>query len=263
LFGWAADLLARHRAAGDALNGLWLGHPLHPAVSDLPVGAMTSAALLDAAGHDRAARLAILTGLTGMVISAPAGVADAADATGRPRRYATVHGTLMTGSALAYAASLVLRLRSQPATRMARLLSWMGYAALTAGGYVGGDLTYRLGNQVDRHAWRSARTGWQPVDAKEIPDGTLVRVMVGGEPLAALREGDTIRAIHATCTHRGAPLDRGTVENSCVRCPWHGSMFRLADGRVVRGPAIYSQPAYEIRPAVGGGYEARAVAVSG
>ena len=74
-----------------------------------------------------------------------------------------------------------------------------------------------------------------------------------------VREGDVIRAIHATCSHAGGPLDKGTMVDGCVTCPLHGSRFRMADGGVVNGPAVYEQPRYEVRALDGGGFEARRV----
>jgi nitrite reductase/ring-hydroxylating ferredoxin subunit len=32
-----------------------------------------------------------------------------------------------------------------------------------------------------------------------------------------------------------------------LTCPWHGSVFRLADGSVACGPATVTQPAFETR----------------
>ena len=57
------DAFATRRPLKDLLNGTWLGHPVHPVITDVPVGAMTVAALLDATGHDGAADLAVATGL--------------------------------------------------------------------------------------------------------------------------------------------------------------------------------------------------------
>ena len=64
-------------------------------------------------------------------------------------------------------------------------------------------------------------------------------------------------ALHAVCAHAGGPLAQGTVVDGCIQCPWHGSRFRMSDGHVRRGPAVYDQPSYEIRGAEGGGYEVR------
>ena len=255
---WLASLFARSRRAKDVLNGTWLGHPVHPAVTDVPVGAMTVATILDLTGHDRAADIAVATGVAGMAASAPTGAADAVDAYGKPQVAATVHATLMVGSLAAYVTSLALRAGPRGGRPLAKLLGLAGYAALTAGAYVGGDLTYRLGNQVDRHAFRGASRKWKALDVSEVPEGQLVKAMHGSDPLVLLRDGEDIRAIHATCAHAGGPLHEGTLVDGCVECPWHGSRFRLVDGGVVQGPAVYDQPAYEVRRTPDGGLEARA-----
>lgn len=254
---WLGPILAERRRVKDALNGTWLGHPVHPAVTDVPVGAMTVAAVLDLAGHDRAADVAIATGIAGMTASAATGAADAVDAYGRPQVLATVHASLMAGSLAAYVASFALRAGPRGARPLAKLLALAGYGALTAGAYVGGDLTYRLGNQVDRHAFRTLRRTWKALDIAEVPEGRLVKAMLGSEPLVLYREGETILALHATCAHAGGPLDKGTLVDGCVECPWHQSRYRLRDGHVAQGPAVYDQPRYEVRRAEDGGLEAR------
>ena len=75
-----------------------------------------------------------------------------------------------------------------------------------------------------------------------------------------VRVGETVNAIHAVCAHAGGPLAEGTFVDGCIECPWHGSRFRLSDGHLRRGPSVYDQPAYEIRPAEAGGYEVRRAA---
>lgn len=251
-------VLHERRPLKDLLNGTWLGHPVHPAVTDVPVGAMTVAALLDATGQDTAADLAVATGLAGMLASAATGAADAVDTYGKPKVLATVHGTLMVSSAAAYALSLLLRV--VPGGRpLARLLAWAGYGALTAGAYVGGDLTYRLGNQVDRHAFDSTSSKWKALDVREVPAGALVKAKAGADTLVLYRaaDGDPITAIHAVCSHEGGPLDKGTIVDGCVECPWHQSRFELASGHVRQGPAVYDQPRFEVRETEDGGLEAR------
>jgi nitrite reductase/ring-hydroxylating ferredoxin subunit len=151
---------------------------------------------------------------------------------------------------------MALRLGPRGGRPVARLLAVAGYGAMTAGAYLGGDLTYRFGNQVNRHAFRSGGAKWKALDVQEVPENTLVKAMLGSEPLVLFRDGETIHALHATCAHAGGPLNKGTLVGDCVECPWHGSRFRLRDGRVMRGPTVYDQPAYEVR-AVDGGLEAR------
>ena len=253
---WLGDAFGHARPVKDALNGTWFGHPVHPVMTDVGIGAMTMAAVLDLSGQDTAADLAVATGMAGMVASAATGAADAVDAYGEPQVYATVHATLMVGSLAAYLASMALRLGPRGGRPVARLLAVAGYGAMTAGAYLGGDLTYRFGNQVNRHAFRSGGAKWKALDVQEVPENTLVKAMLGSEPLVLFRDGATIHALHATCAHAGGPLNKGTLVVACVECPWHGSRFRLRDGRVMRGPAVYDQPAYEVR-AVDGGLEAR------
>ena len=44
-------------------------------------------------------------------------------------------------------------------------------------------------------------------------------------------------ATQATCTHKGGPLNEGTLEGSTVTCPWHGTQYNVCTGEVLRGPA--------------------------
>jgi nitrite reductase/ring-hydroxylating ferredoxin subunit/uncharacterized membrane protein len=244
---WIAAAFARTRPAKDLLNGVWLGHPVHPAVTDVPMGALTVGTVLDLAGHRRAADIAIATGVAGMLASAATGAADAVDAYGRPQVHATVHASIMVGSLAACLASLGLRAASSGLRPLAVVLSMAGAAGVAAGSYVGGELAYGSGNMVDRHAWQSGAARWRRLDVDDVPAGQLVRAMAGPDALVLYREGEAIHAMDATCAHAGGPLDRGSVDDGCVQCPWHGSRFRLIDGRVVRGPSVYDQPAYEVR----------------
>ena len=250
------------RPLKDVLNGTWLGHPVHPVVTDVPVGAMTVAAVLDVAGQDTAADIAVLTGLASMAASAATGAADAVDTYGKPQVYATVHATLMVSAFAAYAGSAVLRLGPRALRPAARLLSFAGYGAMAAGAYVGGELVFRQGNQVDRHAFDSHSTKWKALDVSEVPAGTLVKAKAGADTLVLYRaaDGDPITALSSVCAHEGGPLDKGEIVDGCVECPWLGSRFNLADGHVARGPAVYDQPVFEVRETADGGLEARRAA---
>ncbi len=262
---WLEGVFETTRPAKDLLNGTWLGHPLHPTITDVPVGAMTVAALLDVAGEDRAADLAVATGVAAMTASAVTGLADGVDTYGTPQVYATVHATLMASSLVAYTGSLVLRMGPRVLRPLAVATSMAGYAALAAGAYVGGELVYRQGNQVDRHAFETASTKWKPLDVSEVPAGKLVKAKAGTDTVVLYRaaEGASVTALHAVCAHAGGPLDKGTVVDGCVECPWHGSRFRLADGHLQRGPAVYDQPLFEVRETAEGGLEARRVVPAG
>jgi uncharacterized membrane protein len=129
-------------AVADALRGTWLGHPLHPMLTDLPIGFWTSATILDLVGGRRSARAArALVGL-GVVSALPtalAGSVDWRDLKGAPSRVATVH-------AAANVAALTLYAWSWSARRRHRLvgiaLGLAGATAATIGGYLGGELVF-------------------------------------------------------------------------------------------------------------------------
>jgi nitrite reductase/ring-hydroxylating ferredoxin subunit len=118
---------------------------------------------------------------------------------------------------------------------------------------------------VSRHAFRGAGTKWIKLDTGDvrdlatIPEATPTKAKAGINDLVLIRVADTIHAMHAVCSHAGGPLAQGKVVDGCVECPWHGSRFRMTDGHVRRGPALYDQPSYEIRAAEGGGYEVRRI----
>lgn len=254
------EALAAVGPVKDALNGTWLGHPLHPALTDLPVGALLVAGALDLAGEDDGADGALAIAIAGMVAAATAGVADYADTYGTSRRRSTVHAALMGSSLVLAVASLALRLAGGLLRPAGVALSTLSIGTMTIGAWLGGEIVYGLGNGVDRHAWLSLRQGWRRLSAGDLPEGIPTKADLEGVPLVVVRDGATVRALHDTCAHAGGPLSEGRLEAGCVVCPWHGSTFRLVDGHVERGPSAYDQPAFEVRAAAAGGYEARPLA---
>jgi nitrite reductase/ring-hydroxylating ferredoxin subunit len=92
--------------------------------------------------------------------------------------------------------------------------------------------------------------GWTTVGRLEdLPDGRGLRHVVDDLQLLVVRVGDRVFALGNRCTHQGAPLDRGALRTASpmsVTCPAHGSMFRLEDGRVMRGPAMRPLPCFEV-----------------
>ena len=92
---------------------------------------------------------------------------------------------------------------------------------------------------------------------RSIPEGRLVKARLGINALVVVRTGPTVLALHDQCAHAGGPLSGGSLEGDSVVCLWHASRYRLADGRVTRGPSVYDQPAYDVRRTEAGGWEAR------
>jgi nitrite reductase/ring-hydroxylating ferredoxin subunit/uncharacterized membrane protein len=251
------------RPLKDFLNGTWLGHPVHAAITDVPIGALTATVILDLANQRAAADITLVLGVLAMLGAALAGFADYTDTDGSARVRASLHSTLMIVALVVYLVSIAQR-AGDPADRTVPVvLSIVGYLILTAGAYVGGDVVYVLGNMVSRHAFRGAGRKWLPLeiggvtDLAALPEGEPVRAKLGINSLVLVRVAGTVHALHETCAHAGGPLAEGRVVDGCIECPWHGSRFRLRDGTVAQGPAVYDQPRYEVRPAEAGGWEAR------
>jgi nitrite reductase/ring-hydroxylating ferredoxin subunit/uncharacterized membrane protein len=260
---WASALFRPIRPIKDLLNGRWLGHPLHAATTDLPIGLLLGAVILDLVGQRGAADVVLVTTIVTMLLSAVSGLADYSDTSGTALTRATLHSTLMVVALALLVISAVIR-AGDPADRTVPVaLSLVGFLIVTAGAFVGGDVVYVFGNMVSRHAFRGAGTKWIKLDTGDVsdlaalPDATPTKMRAGINDLVVIRQGDTVHALHAVCAHAGGPLDQGTIVNGCVECPWHGSRFRLTDGLVRQGPSVYDQPSYEIRAAEGGGYEVR------
>jgi nitrite reductase/ring-hydroxylating ferredoxin subunit/uncharacterized membrane protein len=260
---WLAALFRPLGPVKDLLHGRWLGHPLHGATTDLPIGLLLGTVVLDLVGQRAAADIALAATVLAILLAATSGLADYADTDGTARTRATTHATLMTVGLVVLLVSLALR-AGDPADRTIPVaLSIVGFLVITAGAFVGGDVVYVLGNMVSRHAFRGAGTKWIKLDTGEVadlaalPEATPTKMRAGINDLVVVRIADTVHAMHAVCAHAGGPLEKGSVVDGCLECPWHASRFRLADGRVVRGPSVYDQPSYEIRAAEGGGYEVR------
>ncbi|WP_394813332.1 Rieske 2Fe-2S domain-containing protein [Streptomyces johnsoniae] len=236
--------------ARDVLHGTWLGHPVHPLMVQVPMGTWLSAAVLDLApGRRRGAGALVAVGLATAAPAAVAGWADWADLRKPQMRVGLVHAAANSAAIALYAASLTARLRGR---RMAgRGLGFAGLTVVSLGGALGGHLAYRQAAGVN-HAEPVpdlVEPGWHRLgDLGEFPVGQPVQRTIGDVPVLVVRETDAVvRVLADRCSHQAGPLSQGEVEDGCVRCPWHGSVFRLADGWHVGGPATAPQPAFETR----------------
>lgn len=240
------SVLPRGRAK-DVLHGVWLGHPLHPLLTDLPIGFWTSAWVLDIVGGRRAQPAAdtlVGLGVASALPTAASGLADWSELFEPERRAGAVHALANVAATGLYAASWLARRRGRRARGVA--LGMAGAAAATVGGFLGGHLSYRRAAGVNRAA-AAPDADWADVDL----DGALgaekaTPADLDGAPLAAVGLAGGPTALFARCSHLGGPLQEGEVVDGCLRCPWHGSTFRATDGTVVRGPATAPQPAYEL-----------------
>lgn len=245
---WASQLTSPD-GIKNALSGSWLGHQLHPMATDLPIGAWTMASALDLTGgettRDAAQRLVGI----GVLTSAPAalsGASDWSETYGKDQRVGLIH-------AVGNAAATSLQVTSWMVRRNGRHklgagLSLLGLASTLSSAYLGGHLSFSKGVGVNHTAFQSRSTQWIDVAAEaEVEEGQLMRVMAKNTPVMLTRHSGELRALSATCSHAGGPLNKGHIENDCVVCPWHQSKFRLTDGTPVRGPAGSAQPVWDVR----------------
>jgi len=240
------------QAAKNALHGVWLGHPLHPVLTDVPVGAWTTAIALDAAaaasgdsGYARAADLAIAVGLTGAVGAAVTGLTDWSETSGKSRRIGLVHGLMNVAATTLFAASYVLRKRGSRAQGQA--CSATGYAVSMAAAYLGGTLVYDERIGVTHAAIEMPEDFVAIADSSALADNTMIRAKSGDTDVVLARQHGRACALAHPCTHLGGPLSEGTLKEGSVVCPWHGSEFALDDGRVLNGPATENQTCLLVR----------------
>ena len=250
----------RPRVVKNALSGTWLGHRFHPLMVPLPIGFWTGALLFDLVATRRArwaADTLVGAGIAAAVPTAAAGLSDWADAEPDGRRVGLVHASCNTLALLCYSSSLVARLLG--ARKAGVGLGLAGAAAISVGGYLGGHLSYVQAVGVEKKRFAGGPSSWTPVlEEAELEDGRPRVARAGDTEVLLVREGNRLHALWASCTHECGPLVEGRFADGNVTCPWHGSTFRLADGKVVRGPAAASQPVYETRVTDGGKIEVRA-----
>ena len=241
------------REVKNILHGTWLGHPLHPALVNVPIGAWTAALALDAmesisgrrelgAGADTA----IAVGLVGAAGAALSGLTDWSAVNGRARKVGLLHGLLNLGATTLYVTSLVLRRKQRRSA--GKGFAMLGFAVSNTAAYLGGHLVF--GEQIGvNHALAQdmPKEFVTVLPDAELPEGEMKRVDAGGVPVLLVRREGNVCALAHTCSHAGGPLSEGKLEGDVVQCPWHGSRFNVRDGSVVDGPATFPQPCFEAR----------------
>jgi nitrite reductase/ring-hydroxylating ferredoxin subunit len=237
----------------DALHGVWLGHPLHPVLTDVPIGMWGAAAVLDLMpGTGPAPAVLIASGVAAAVPTAATGWADWSQLHKPQQRVGVVHAVANIAGLGLYTASLAARMRGR--TIRGKTLAFMGLGAVMAGGYLGGHLAFRQAAGVNHTSdlLDLFPSGWQGIGRlEELSDGELTKRTVAGIDLLVMRRGQHVDVLADKCTHLSGPLSEGTFKveggQGCVVCPWHGSTFRLNDGGVVHGPTTSPQPSFDVR----------------
>jgi nitrite reductase/ring-hydroxylating ferredoxin subunit len=230
-------------------------------LAQLPVGAWTSAALVDVvalalppgetrAGADRAARALLGIGLAAAPATAAAGVTDWSKLLPEQQRVGLVHASANTVALGLLTASFVRRGRGGGA---GRLLGLLGVGAAAAGAGIGGHLAYRwaAGPNHAQDVPHVSPSEWTDVGAlEEFAQRAPVLRHVGDTPVVVVRQGSTVTVLADHCSHLSGPLHEGQLVedrgDTCIVCPWHGSTFVLEDGAVRHGPATAPQPGFDV-----------------
>ncbi len=241
----------------DFLNGVWLGHSLHAVLVDVVVGAATGVLLLDVLrlffgveGLETAATwvmgLAWVAGI-GSLITGLTELKDT-DPNTATRDVTILHGLINFVGTGGFAFSTMQRANGNHDLGFWALV--VGLLVIGVGGYIGGHLVFKYGYSVNYNAFskgKRAKDFTAVLPAAELPEDTPTKASFGTTAVVLVRRGDVVHALKNTCSHAGGPLSEGTLRGDTIECPWHASVFQLADGKVVHGPATTRQVRYRAR----------------
>jgi nitrite reductase/ring-hydroxylating ferredoxin subunit/uncharacterized membrane protein len=236
-------------SVNEVLSGTALGHPLHPPLTDVVIGAWTSAVALDWLGGQRggpAADQLVALGVLSAIPTAAAGLNDWATLDGPNRRLGLVHGTTNVVATGLFGASWLAR--SAGHRFLGRALALAGYGTVSVGAFLGGHLSFRRGVGVDHTAFLEGPEVWTSVaDEASVKESEPLLVKTADVEIVLVRERGSLYALLERCAHQGGPLHEGRLEDGCIVCPWHSSRYRLSDGAALSGPTAHPQPALQVR----------------
>src|SRR2546429_1061691 len=205
------------------LNGTWFGHPLHPAITDVPVTAWVLTALFDiiwlithSTWSGYAAFVTVIVGLLGALGAIVTGLTDWSDTYGSERSFGFIHALFNSLATLLYLVSFILRLLAGPGDSIsAAIIGFVGLARVSYAAYLGGEMVFTKGTGVNHTAWEMGSEDYEavmPLESGE--ENKLYRVTLAGVPVVLLRQELQLYAISATCPHAGGPLDEGTLQEN-------------------------------------------------
>ena len=236
----------------DVLHGVWLGHPLHPSLIVVPLGSWISATVLDLLpGNRRAAQTLVGIGVVSALPTAAAGAADWSDLHRQQQRTGLVHATANMVALALQVSSWRARRRGEQARGV--LLSLTAMSVGGVGAYLGGHLAYRQSAGMNHaeeapHVLPEDFTRLCALD--DLPEGRPVRMVLDTIPVFVLRRGRQVDVLYDLCAHLSGPLSEGELsgdgDEACIQCPWHGSVYRIRDGQVQRGPTTHPQPVLQV-----------------
>lgn len=262
LGAWVAGVMdafyRRVRPLQSLLNGTWLGHPIHPMITGVAIGAWSVAVAFDVigivdpgAGLSGAAAVALWIGVASAAVSILSGLTDFKDTYGLEQRVGILHALVMGVVTILFIASGLVRLAGPIDSGTGRVLGFVGIALLLVGGFLGGEMSFGFGSMVDHNAFREPLDDFVTIGPVSDLNEGLNYAEADGRPILLVRHGELVTGIGDVCSHAGGPLHEGKLQGDEVTCPWHGSRFRTADGSVRRGPATFPQPRYEVRVVAG------------
>ena len=239
----------------NALDGTPLELPLHPALTDVPLGSWSATLVFDAldlatgrAAMRNTADATLALGIAGGVAAAVTGFSDWRYLSGGSRRMGMAHAILNSAGLALAVASLALRATGN--RNAGRLAFLVGFSLTGSSAHLGGELSYKYGLRVNRNAFepQGPEDFVAVMPESELPTTGTRHVSVGDvDVLLARATSGEIRALSNTCNHLGGSLSEGVREGDTVVCPWHGSRFDLRTGKPEDGPAIFPQSRYETR----------------
>lgn len=238
------------------LHGTWLGHPLHPVITDVPLGAWTASTALDlyeiSTGDERfspGADVALKIGLVGAAGAAVAGFSDWHFTYEKPRRVGAMHALVNVAATACFVGSWMQRRNGN--RRAGLTTSLAGYSLSILGAYLGGHLVYNERIGVNHAPEELPKKFKVVMPVKSLHEGKPQKAEVDGIDIVLVKRGDEIFAMADKCSHLGGPLSEGEFDGQTITCPWHYSRFDIEDGSILLGPATYKQPCFEVRVRAG------------
>lgn len=83
--------------------------------------------------------------------------------------------------------------------------------------------------------------------SSEVPEGEVIEVFAGGEPIALYNLDGQFYATHNICTHAQGYLSEGFVDGDHIECPLHQGLFHIPTGKAMQGPVTEDIRIYPVR----------------
>lgn len=268
-----------------AVEGVFVGHPIHVMVVHLPIGLWGISLVFDLAWLAdldgdwllTASRWSMAIGTAFAVIAGFTGVVDwlGVRRDHPAQRIILYHMVMNVIASGLYLFNTILRFNAADLTAISWVpigMSIIGYALVMVSGYLGGVLIYDDGIGVGRHRKETTSpevtitsdhiadmdmpqempAGYAAVaESAALPEDGTLRIKLNEHTICLVRSAGRVYALQEFCTHRYGPLSEGAIHNGCLECPWHNSCFNLTTGEPVEGPAKVPLKIYNVMESSG------------